>query len=467
MVPKNGLKSWKALNKFYSKELNLEEIYRGESAEKLKKNLKDIQKQIEEFDFSLNNSVDLVKLYCANLRNEVDLEAEIAIKRIQDIRDEMIKEIDTYQANCISNLEAEKIQKEGFNGFIDELRSFHKEWSEYLKKYQINDVEINNVNNLVLELNQRFKKEKVNLDKFIFNKKSITFRKSETKIEKTFLGNFEFKTIGAIDFNQFQEVKFADILNNFSNSKDFDLFEKDKIVVAYPELSHIVVAIIDKNREITNSSQTSLEYYHGNCYQLKIKKAKDVLAVYYGSPDYYAGKYHFALINSKLEVIKKTLFSDPAVFLDGNDTNIYCLTQQSCISNYKMTIFDHQLNYLRVVGQDHSMEQAFYLSNNITQLTGKNNNFFCLYSNKLDIIDESTGVLLKSILIQANKMAFDSKNNLLVLSVSSSKIYKYNLDGVLQDEIDYENILQGIELSILEGDKISFFNKSSKSIYFE
>ena len=44
-VPKNGFKSWKALNEFHSKELKLEEIYRGESAEKLKKNLNKLQKK--------------------------------------------------------------------------------------------------------------------------------------------------------------------------------------------------------------------------------------------------------------------------------------------------------------------------------------------------------------------------------------------------------------------------------------
>ena len=121
------------MNEFYSKELNLEEIYRGESAEKLKKNLKQIQKKIEFLEHSLTNGIDRVKEHCVNLRSEVDLEAEIAIKRVQDIRDEMIKEIDLYQENCISNLEADTIQKEEFNGFINELRSFHKKWSEYLK----------------------------------------------------------------------------------------------------------------------------------------------------------------------------------------------------------------------------------------------------------------------------------------------------------------------------------------------
>ena len=59
-IPKIGFKSWKALNEFYSKELKLEEIYRGESAEKLKKNLNENQKLIKDLEFTLNNNVNEV-----------------------------------------------------------------------------------------------------------------------------------------------------------------------------------------------------------------------------------------------------------------------------------------------------------------------------------------------------------------------------------------------------------------------
>ena len=473
MVPKNGFKSWKALDKFYSKELNLEEIYRGESAEKLKGNLKQIQKQIDELDYSLTNSIDTVKEHCVNLRNEVDLEAEITMKRIQDIRDEMITEIDIYQANCISNLESDKIQKEGFSGFIDELRSFHKEWSEYLKKYQINDSEINTVNNLVLELNQRFKKEKVNLDKMIFNKKSMKFVKNNSKFEKSFLGNFDFKTIGAIDINQFKNVQFTDILTNlhgtFSPYLDFDLFEEDKIAVAYPDTSnYISISIIDKNREISKSTQTSLSFTDDNntYFSLQLKTSKDLLAVYFSYYDYNysSDRYFIASISSNLQIINSTSISYPVISLDVNKTNIYCLTNQS---GYKIMIFNHQLSNVRNIGQNKYTQKPFYFSNAIIQTINKNNKLYCLNTTKLEIIDESTGTLLKSISIQGNKMAIDSNDNILVLSTSSSKIFKINLDGVLQDEIELQNTIQRLELSIVEGNQIGFLDKSSKTIYFE
>ena len=49
----------------------------------------------------------------------------------------MIQDIDIYQTN-FSN----KMKTQGFDAFINEMRSFHKEWSEYFRKYQISDSEI-------------------------------------------------------------------------------------------------------------------------------------------------------------------------------------------------------------------------------------------------------------------------------------------------------------------------------------
>ena len=190
-IPKNGFKRWKALNEFYSKELKLEEIYRGESAEKLKQNLNEIREHINYLEFNLKNGTDKVKEHCLRLRNEVSLEAEITIERIQDIRDVLIEEINDYQAICLSQIESDKIQKQQFQKFIDELKDFDKVWSEYLKKYQIHDSEMVKANGLSLELETMVNKVKINLDNFFFNNKSMSYRKNQNKIEKDFLGNLD------------------------------------------------------------------------------------------------------------------------------------------------------------------------------------------------------------------------------------------------------------------------------------
>ena len=201
-IPKNGFKCWKGLNEFYSRELNLEEIYRGESAEKLKQHLDTIQKKIDEFDFKLTNGIDTVKEHCLKLKNEISLEAEVAIKRIQDVRDGLIGEIDSYEVNCVSNLEWDKSNKKRFNRFLKELRNFHQYWTDYLKKYQINDAEMADANNLSLEFETKLEQENKKFEVFIFNNKSISLKKNVIKIGKNYLGNWDSRAISDDDTNE-------------------------------------------------------------------------------------------------------------------------------------------------------------------------------------------------------------------------------------------------------------------------
>ena len=121
-LPDNGSKDWA---EFYSNELKLERISRGDSAERLKQNLKEIPRHIDELNFRLFNGADLIEENCLKLRNEVMLHTELMIKQVQDLRDEFITEINEHQLNSISNLETGIIKIVKFNKFLNELRSFH------------------------------------------------------------------------------------------------------------------------------------------------------------------------------------------------------------------------------------------------------------------------------------------------------------------------------------------------------
>ena len=185
-IPKNGFKSWKALSQFYSNELSLEDIYRGETVEKLKLHLNLIRKQIDSFDFYLANSVDCVKEHCLKLRNAISLEAQVRVKRIQEVEDELIQEVLEYENKCFQN----ELKKCDIDQFVKEMKDFHQEWSEYLKKYQINDAEMALANESASDLKSRFKKEMINFFEKAFNKRLMKFMKSEKNIDKEFLGNF-------------------------------------------------------------------------------------------------------------------------------------------------------------------------------------------------------------------------------------------------------------------------------------
>ena len=215
-IPDNGFKIWKQLDEFNSSQLTLEEIYRGESAEKLKKSLKIIQQEIDELNFKLQNGTDLIKEHCSKVRNKVLMETEIVIKQVRDLSDDLINEIFDYEANCISNFEKDNIIKENFKNFIQNLKSFHNQWNQYLNKSQILDLETDKANNLISALNKRINLEKEMFHRFAFNNKPIKLNKEKMKIDKNLLGNLELsdqrssnQTNMENDIQNYKSIKFV------------------------------------------------------------------------------------------------------------------------------------------------------------------------------------------------------------------------------------------------------------------
>ena len=462
---KNGFRYWEALNQFYEKELKSEEIYRGETSELLKKNLKEIRKNINTLNFTLSHSADVVKDQCLKLQHEVSQEAEVLIKQIKDIRDKMLKEINYYQMSCISNLQSDKILKQNSNAFINEMTKFRHEWSEYLKRYQINDAEMVKANNSALKLENRFKKQKFNLEKSIFNNKLISFRNNQVQIEKTIIGNLNYTPIDAKDIDQLQVFKLADILNDLEVSKveylNLDIFENGNTVIMYPSNSNKVnFVVINKDRNICNLTQTNFECNASA--RTGFKAVKDSLIFYLYDHPKLSDCFILALMDSNLKLTKQSSIPDHVISLDANESNIYCLSRY-----FKIMIFDYKLNYIKTIGQSGFQDQAYYLTNMVKQIIIKDTKLYCLYPVKIEILNEPTGVLFKSIPIQGNQMAFDSQFYLLVLSISESKIFKYNLEGILKDEIEFKNMTNGIEFLIKQNGQFVFFNKSKCLFYFE
>ena len=252
---------------------------------------------------------------------------------------------------------------------------------------------------------------------------------------------------------------------NSSLSYDFDSFEDENIAVAYSDTSKKVsVAIIDKNQKVLKSTQTSLGV-HINC-PIVINTAKDIFVVYSISQDYrYDWHYDcLSVLNSNLETIKnETNVSYQVISLFVDEKNIYSFANEN---GYKTIIYDHKLNCLRTIGQHSYPQQAFYLINQITQIAHQDNKLYFLYPDKIDVLNQTTGLLLKSISVKGSKMAVDSKSNLWVLSPTSSKLFSYNLDGDLQDEIELENVPDGLGFYIDQGDQMLFSNKTQKSFLF-
>ena len=267
------------------------------------------------------------------------------------------------------------------------------------------------------------------------------------------------------DFNKFDVFNLTDILSKFDNCYarhiDIDSFETGKLAVVYPDIyNRVSIAIIDKNRTICKSTQTN--FYIGTIHcKIKFKTMKDFLVIFHMDDH---GINYLSLLNSNLEVITSNFTHHEIISLYANETNIYGLTKNP---DPQIIVFDYQLNNTKNFGQSLCKLQAYYLNKHIMQMAQRGKYFYCLYPERIDIIDESTGVLLKTVSIEGNKMAFDSHSNIYIASTFWSKMFKFNLYGELEDEITLKNAPKEIDFSIDERDQFFYFNKLQKCLYFE
>ena len=464
IIPEDGFIRWNAFDEFNSGVIQLEDIYRGESIETLKNNLKEIDKQINEMSFSLNNGSDRVKEFCLKLRNEVTLETEVLIKHVQDYNEKLINEINDFEMRCIANINSDKVNIAKINRFLNETKYFHQISIEYLRKYKIQETVIVKANFKAVEFVERFGTKKKELEQFIFNNESILFRKNFLEYDKIKVGNLVKETIkSTIDIDKLQNLKLKDILRDFNDASsiyDFDAFQDGKIALIYANNSdNLSISIIDKNGARIKHNNTQWPIINT---PMRFKTFKEFIFFYFHHDD---NGHYLEKFSSDLKEIETKDFDYQMISLDVDRNYIYCLT--NCLKNQIM-IFDHDLENIKNIGQYESPQNPFYLTNDVKRIAYRNSSFYCLYPHKLDIINELDGKMTKSISIKGNSVAFDSIGNFMVLALSSSKIFVYNLDGVLQYEISLiGNSSNELDFVINIQDQLVLCNRTLNALYLK
>ena len=112
------------------------EFYRGNIVEKFKANLKEIETQKIDLEYGLKNSVDKVKENCIELRCDVDLATETAIRDIQKHRDVMIQQIEQYEAKTIEAIQIGNEVKGEIEKKISDMEKLLEDMEKLLEEGQ-------------------------------------------------------------------------------------------------------------------------------------------------------------------------------------------------------------------------------------------------------------------------------------------------------------------------------------------
>jgi hypothetical protein len=185
-MPINGLPNNEALLKILS--VKPRRVSRGKLFDSLQKSLNDIQKKHNFIKLGIENSNDLVKEHCIDLRSDVQLKAEEVILQVNDASEKIIKEINEYEKELIKFNKTNSKSFDDFKSIVNELESFHTVNIEYLKQYEVDDTLLVKLNEDAANLMNKVESEVNNLKDIIFDGKFLVFEKNKEKIMKSILG---------------------------------------------------------------------------------------------------------------------------------------------------------------------------------------------------------------------------------------------------------------------------------------
>ena len=176
LYPRHGFKT---LN---SKDF--EQIKNEESFKRFQSHLTEIDKKFHELKTRASNPSGVINEHCLKLKNQVQLETEILIKKIQDLSEIKMKEIDQYREKCL------KLNKPIIdNSFLSDIEEDRHRFKKYLVSSQDS---IKKANDLGDEVLTKIEEEKEKIDLSIFNGSIMQFHQEQTQIPANILGHFQF-----------------------------------------------------------------------------------------------------------------------------------------------------------------------------------------------------------------------------------------------------------------------------------
>ena len=142
-----------------------------------------------------------------------------------------------------------------------------------------------------------------------------------------------------------------------------------------------------------------------------------------------------------------------------NETNVYCLlikSQQLLIKSRRViNIMD------RIKFQSATSEKPFYFPANVKQFECVDGKLIWLNATQLQILNEKTGDLIRSVKVVADKFILNSKNKIVLLNQAVQRLQVFHIDGALLAEFKVEENLLDVTFFLDKQDNVLFFNKKT------
>ena len=167
---------------------------------------------------------------------------------------------------------------------------------------------------------------------------------------------------------------------------------------------------------------------------------KFVIVYYKDNLRKYLVKFDQDLVEIKRTELKYELW-----YLEASEKLIYGFKRDV---NCQIHVFNDEFYVLYRLGQSDRPESPFYLTNNIFSFLICNKKFHFIYNDRIDLVDQETGNIIKVIDINAEIIDLDSSGNLYILERERSMMVVFDFNGDLLDEIPLINLPKCINFFI-------------------
>jgi hypothetical protein len=463
-VPDEGFAISIVINKMLS--MKASEVHRSDQVTNLKSNLKEVGKKINELSLSIENGVDCIKEHCIELRSHVQLSTESTVNEINDLSESMITKIDVYEKERIKEYKELKDDKNEFAKIVEEMKQFYNQWNDYLKKYVINDQDVLNANALATELKNMATEEKLKLDNYNFKGKYLNYEKNINKIDKNILGVLRFSS--PFNFEKLEKLSFADLFTDYDYDFKIGILENGNYLVSYSNLNgYYILRVVDINRKILATKSSFYCQYNrydnvGSTY-VCFASSQNTIFISYNS--YNGDQYIQTLDENLVEINRQDQQNYQCNSMSLNNSIAACFT--NVLSANNLSIYSQNCHLIKSIGQVSYPTNPFYFPTDIIQLENKNSKYYWLNGTSFNIVCETSGVLLKSVVTNANKFHINSTNNIILVSYASKLLIYFDKDGIKLNEEKLINFPDNFSAFFDSKGKIHFFDVSKLEIYYQ
>jgi len=200
------------------------EISRGLEADKLKKNLIDLDVLVSRLIFEMDNGEHLIAEDCKELKRQVQLVKEEKIEEINKHCDALFLKIDTYEEKCKNKYKEMNESKKKANELIKTVDESIQQQNAYLRQLKIDEKETMECNQKMEELIEKIENERKNIKNTMYGNQVIKFQENKKPIDEEILGKFFYQTFEftvIIDLFNYFILNFNDLHLKIENSECF------------------------------------------------------------------------------------------------------------------------------------------------------------------------------------------------------------------------------------------------------